>query len=65
MGQRKNIEGLGSDEHPPNWTVIDLGNIVVHTMEENIREKYDLGNGFQILKSFFLKQFLSKISIFC
>ena len=41
-GTRRNIEGLGSAEKPPNWTVIDLGNIVVHTMVESIRAKYDL-----------------------
>merc|ERR1712135_88674 len=41
-GKRKYIEGLGTEESPPNWTVIDLGNIVVHTMNADVREKFDL-----------------------
>ena len=41
-GKRKYIEGLGTEENPPDWTVIDLGNIVVHTMNADVREKFDL-----------------------
>merc|ERR1712130_663198 len=41
-GERKRVEGLGTADKPPNWTVIDLSNIVVHCMTEEIRAQYDL-----------------------